>query len=307
MYYIDPFCEIDTKFKEARKKEAAKYSQYTYNEYMQTKQKWLKGQVDKINDMIKENKEDRTLYKFRYNYMTAAMDYLIRLKAKQQEKEDERYFIEDKNLAEFLKSTKVNSLKYLAEELEDKEFYVYTESESLFFKVLTDKETEDVGMGYVEEKILYIISNKFAPIIVPLYFEGNPEDTTKWLKEEAKVFKRQNKDQEEKINTMIKRDIECFRMAMNLMFYVKAFPDAVREGLPMRIAHNQKKDFKGIETRTITIDDGIITERNEKAPHFRSGYFMYFKNDRYKKMKGKCVFVEPTFVKGKGKIINNEF
>lgn len=100
-----------------------------------------------------------------------------------------------------------------------------------------------------------------------------------------------------------KQDYELFKLAVNMLFYCQAFPECVSEGLPK---DSVLDSYPGLVTQknNVSLSDKIIekttrTERGEVIPHFRRGHFRYLGSERFTKMRGKTIFIESTFVKGK--------
>ena len=92
-----------------------------------------------------------------------------------------------------------------------------------------------------------------------------------------------------------------FRLAINTIAYMNAFPECVSEGVPPTeeaslsyILDTSKKIYETVENpdsnRTVT-------------PHKRSGYFKFCKSDFYKEKRGQIIWVSETQVNGKAKTV----
>jgi hypothetical protein len=92
-----------------------------------------------------------------------------------------------------------------------------------------------------------------------------------------------------------------FRLAINTLAYMKAFPECVKEGVPKteesECAYILELSEKVLES-TIAKSSGKIL-----SPHFRKGYFKKLQSDFYVHKKGQIVFVHETMVKGKAKTV----
>lgn len=97
-------------------------------------------------------------------------------------------------------------------------------------------------------------------------------------------------------------DYKSWKLIINLIFYMNTFPECVIDGLPkgVRLDYGFKNRKIQIGTspkivaKTETSSDGRIV-----TPHFRSGHFRYLGSDFFTKMRGKTIFIESCFVKGK--------
>ena len=96
----------------------------------------------------------------------------------------------------------------------------------------------------------------------------------------------------------------AYNFALNFLFYIKAFPECVLDGVPNGVKRNTK-------AKSISISDKIVShstvERGFVRPHFRSGYFRHFNSDYFVNCKGQVRFIASTMVKGKAyTVINKE-
>lgn len=94
--------------------------------------------------------------------------------------------------------------------------------------------------------------------------------------------------------------IEKFYLAMNFLFYIKAFPECVLDGVPPSEKKNTNAKVIGTSPKVVhhtTTEHGFIT------PHFRSGHFRHLDSDYYTNKKGQIIFVAATMVKGRAKTV----
>ncbi len=92
-----------------------------------------------------------------------------------------------------------------------------------------------------------------------------------------------------------------FRLAINTIAYMKAFPECVKEGVP----NVEETDC----SYTVEISEKVLESSFPKSPgkimvpHFRKGYFKKLNSDFYVHKRGQIIFVHETMVKGKAKTI----
>ncbi len=104
-------------------------------------------------------------------------------------------------------------------------------------------------------------------------------------------------------------DILNFQVAVNSMFYLKAFPDCLEPGVPQ----NMVKDDRNKTANNLVLKTAEeIVEKCERdksgriiTPHFRSGSFHYLKSDYYKNKKGQTVWWSPSMVKGRASVMKD--
>lgn len=89
-------------------------------------------------------------------------------------------------------------------------------------------------------------------------------------------------------------------LVFGLCLYIKCFPHAVRYGFPDCAKH--PAHYKG-ERCALVSAVPEVEERNGPTPHFRTGHFRCYVDDRYTKMRGQVQWIEDTFVKGRAKTV----
>lgn len=92
-----------------------------------------------------------------------------------------------------------------------------------------------------------------------------------------------------------------FRLAINTLAYMKAFPECVKEGVPPTEESECAYTFE-LSDKVL---ENINTKKTDRinSPHFRKGFFKMLKSDFYVHKKGQIVFVHETMVKGRAKTI----
>lgn len=96
-------------------------------------------------------------------------------------------------------------------------------------------------------------------------------------------------------------DHTMFNMVMNFMLYQEAFPEKIIDGVPNGVKRT-------LNSQSVKISEKIILpgEHEHKGfvkPHYRSGYFMHFKAERYVNVRGQTRFVAGKFIRGKAKTV----
>lgn len=177
------------------------------------------------------------------------------------------YYIEDDALVQFLKETEVkhpDSLKI--NRIEDSNFFI----------VHTHKEC------YV---FVSLLSNEGTPYV--LVFDRNGH----------MVFNPEREGFQKAIKKIDKKAADLVRLALNYGFYVDAFPDVIKPGLPSDMCKTDRQFLKDKNNKFVTVSEKIVdVSRSSKTPHFRKGFFRTYYADRYVNMKGKTQFIEATFI-----------
>ena len=92
-----------------------------------------------------------------------------------------------------------------------------------------------------------------------------------------------------------------FRLAINTIAYMNAFPECVTEGVP-------PTEEETLSYMLDTSEKVYNTVKNPGSnrtvtPHFRKGYLKYLQSDFYTNKKGQIIFVQETMVNGKAKTV----
>jgi len=85
------------------------------------------------------------------------------------------------------------------------------------------------------------------------------------------------------------------KIVYGLSLYIDAFPDVIKEVNGIKqIGH-----YKG--NRSMVVKNNVLKCENEHSvsPHFRRGHFRVLSSDKFKKARGKTIFINGCFVKGK--------
>lgn len=191
------------------------------------------------------------------------------------------YFISDKSLVEFLKTTEIKDTSIVDEYLKENLKLVdeqHFDTKYLSLAVHTEEE------GYF---ISYIGGE--GRIIVVMVVAGRT------ISFDLSKYNKYN-------------DPYC-NLAINFIYYMKAFPEKIIDGVPQDMVKSDRKEkYNDTKNFTIGIAEQIVAKQEYVdgrlvSPHFRSGFFRHYVSDFYVNMKGKVVFIEATMVKGKAKTV----
>ena len=182
------------------------------------------------------------------------------------------YYIPDDALVEFLETTEVRDVMSL--KVPDRQsfdfFFVHTHKHVYLIHNALSQENEMVITVYKDDD----------------WINGSPDVKGTTLKEFMKFVKSD------------KRHIMTF--AINLLYYMRAFPEEIKAGLPEDMCKTDRTTTSKQKRCSIGTTPKIVESSigSTLAPHFRRGFFRTFSSDRYVNMKGKTIFIEGTMVRG---------
>lgn len=96
--------------------------------------------------------------------------------------------------------------------------------------------------------------------------------------------------------------IKNFTLAVNLLAYMKCFPECVKEGVPDTNNSNTYR-YKDRSVQLGTSEKITATVRGAMRPHFRKGYFKLLSSEFYTKKRGQLIWVSETMVNSKSKTV----
>lgn len=96
--------------------------------------------------------------------------------------------------------------------------------------------------------------------------------------------------------------IKDFTLAVNLIAYMKCFPECVRDGVP-NVNNSNTYRYKERSIQLGTSDKVYSTVKGAMRPHFRKGYFKLLSSEFYTNKRGKLIWVKETMVNSKSKIV----
>lgn len=208
-------------------------------------------------------------------------------------------FIEDDGLRLFLESTKVRSYQLLKDFLED--------------MTTPSKNYKDAGFKIKE---LHFAAHTAKESYVIMAIAGHPSKTEPdekaldcyylgvWTHDGHGKSVNFIPGKHEPDIAKLPKELQ---VAANILLYMKAFPECLREGVPQNMPKNDRN--KTNNNFSLKVAPQIV-EKFERSsdgrvviPHFRSGAFHYLKSDRYKNKKGQVIWWSPTMVKGRAETL----
>lgn len=194
-------------------------------------------------------------------------ELLIDFYEKEKKRELEHLFIQDDSLFDFFKSTKIKineNIRQLFFDYKDISFVIHSKTESFAFRIL-DLFNNDFGVITFED-----IGNS------NLEFKG--------------------------CHWNLLNDSEIHKKAINILLYMTAFPDKVKQGIP---SDYKASSIGSVKNKVISKSEKIIS--STKSTHFRSGFFRYYpKNStHWKNVAGTSIWINATVVNGNAKTIIN--
>lgn len=178
------------------------------------------------------------------------------------------YFLEDKQLKNFLLNCKVTDLSLLSSLELPLTFCIHTQTdEDAFHFYIFSTEDNFSFYGFHNDKFTLVS----APSI----------------KECEELILDHFKHYEDSI----------LKLGIVFLQYISTFPETVRNGLPKHCTiQNSFKNKK----QTVRLSPKISIHNSlSRTPHFRSGYFKTFKSDFFVHKKGQTIYVKESFVNGK--------
>ena len=199
------------------------------------------------------------------------------------------YFV-DSSLKEFLENLPLADLEGISKYINENGFI---------------KEYEGVNLKYFPFGIHIPNENKYKAFAFGLTNNESNQMVLSWAVEKGGAWCSElNYKQLIKEDTEDAKDItRIFRLAINTIAYMEAFPECIKEGVPKHISERSKKSY------TLEISEKVIESKRHSesgkmsSPHFRKGYYKRLTSDFYKNKKGQIIFVSETMVNGKAKTI----
>ena len=96
--------------------------------------------------------------------------------------------------------------------------------------------------------------------------------------------------------------IKDFTLAVNLLAYMKCFPECVKDGVPDTNNTNTYR-YKDRSVQLGTSEKITTTVRGTMRPHFRKGYIKLLSSPFYTKKRGQLIWVSETSVNAKSKTV----
>jgi hypothetical protein len=204
-------------------------------------------------------------------------------------------FLKTNDLKTFLINTQIkdynNFIQFITDNGEYKDFLNASTGKKLLaadFKICLHVPNETSGYSYC----LSVDENQKTRII--LLHNGL---VITMDKEKEKPFPFENPKTVEEFE-----DYESWKLIINLIYYMNAFPECVFEGIPkgFRLENGFKNKKIQLFLSAKIIEKTIkSTDGREIVPYFRVGHFRYLKSDYFTKKRGQVIFIDTCFVKGK--------
>lgn len=96
--------------------------------------------------------------------------------------------------------------------------------------------------------------------------------------------------------------VKDFTLAVNLIAYMKCFPECVKDGVP-DVNNSNTYRYKERSVQLKVSEKIKETVKGTMRPHFRSGYFKLLSSEFYTKKRGKLIWVSETTVNAKSKTV----
>lgn len=204
-------------------------------------------------------------------------------------------FLKTKELKTFLTNTQIK----------DYDNFINFISDKGNFKDFTNASTKEILLG-AEYKICIHVPNEESGYSYLLSVDENQKIRMIILHNGLVITMDKEKDKPFPFETPKtveeSEDYESWKLIINLIYYMNAFPECVFDGIPkgVRLENGfknkkiQKSTSEKIISKTIKSTDG-----REIVPHFRVGHFRYLKSEYFTKKRGQVIFIDTCFVKGK--------
>lgn len=96
--------------------------------------------------------------------------------------------------------------------------------------------------------------------------------------------------------------VRDFTLAVNLLAYMRCFPECVRDGVPDTNSSNTYR-YKDRSVQLGISDKITETVKGATRPHFRRGYFKRLSSPFYTNKRGQLIFVSETMINAKSKTV----
>lgn len=193
------------------------------------------------------------------------------------------YFINDPSLIEFLKTTKVKDFNVIKKFIDEVGIRIDADRSVLQYCV---QSTElGITISYVKLRdtyAIYIFNNKLS------YRIGL-----------------------DRLDELDEPELQLAQLGINLIMYLKAFPDSISDGVPTDMYKGDKPKYSQDTSFLIKTDMSIVEKTTTDSsgrlvtPHYRSGHFRHLDSEWYKAKRGSVIFVPATMVKGRAKTVKD--
>lgn len=209
------------------------------------------------------------------------------------------YFV-DKSLRDWLKDLPIKDfdtlMKFIVENgLETKAAITTTFGQTFKTEIQTMNFDFGIHIPFENKHRGYAFSFIVNPQDKKLVFVfSQGQDADYFTVDTYKDLLKEKSDYSEKV-------LSFFRLAVNTIAYMKAFPECVTDGVP--------KNENGEYACNLDISEKVVesvknTNSNRMvAPHFRKGFWKVLRSDYFTHKKGQIIFVSETMVNGVAKTV----
>ncbi|MCQ2087769.1 MAG: hypothetical protein MJZ37_06890 [Bacilli bacterium] len=202
-------------------------------------------------------------------------------------------FLKDRALKDFLINTKINDYQEVISFIADNGDYV------------EGTKPDGTKIVMAEYFICIHIPEEESGYTFAIYVDETGCIRLELLHDGLVITMKKDKDQllefENSTDPADQEDYRSWKLIVNLIFYMKAFPECVIDGLPKGVRLDCSFKNKKIQLSTspkIVSKTEVSSDGRIVTPHFRSGHFRYLRSDFFKNKQGQTIFIESCFVKG---------
>lgn len=212
------------------------------------------------------------------------------------------FYISDPQLVEFLKNTEVKDLHFY-----DGLNLPFIKGDAAGIN-MTNEEGEKLTLNNYNEVsfCIHTTLEEYSPIYLLTTSDYNGEvygglqcitrfnNSTQFYSLPLDLAKKRT------IKILKENESAYMRLGINLLYYMRAFPECIIDGIPK--GERLETSFKS-KKQQIKLNEKLKITHDETgrviAPHLRRGHFRYLGSDYYTNKKGKTIFIDACAVKGK--------
>jgi len=200
------------------------------------------------------------------------------------------YFV-DKDLRDFLENVPLADIEGIRK-------YIYENG------LITEQ--ENLELAYFPFGIHIPYENKYKGYAFGLMNNEEKQMVLTWSigKEAAWCSEKNYKELLKEDSKNAKEITKIFRLAINTIAYMEAFPECIKEGVPEFLKDADAENSFVLEIAEKVLEPVIKSDNGRMmSPHFRRGHYKRLSSDYYTNKKGQIIFVPETMVNGKAKTV----
>ena len=200
-------------------------------------------------------------------------------------------YFADKNLRDFLENVPLADLEGIGKYIDDNGLIT---------------EQGNLKLSYFPFGIHIPYENKYKGYAFGLMNNEEKQMILSWTigKEGAWCSEKNYKELLKENSKNAKEITRIFRLAINTIAYMEAFPECVKEGVPELLKESNTENSFILEVAEKVFEPVSKSEDGRMlSPHFRRGHYKRLTSDYYTNKKGQIIFVTETMVNGKAKTI----